>query len=272
MKSHIGIVQMKSSDNVEDNLNYALTKIQQAADEGIDLVAFPETLLYVGNDHQEKHRVAQTLDGKTVQKFRDYATRYDIFILLGSIYEKIPEDAHRLYNTSILINRQGELNGVYRKIHLCDAPTLGYNESGGIKSGNTPVVVQHEIGKIGLTICYDVRFPELYRHLTALGAEIIFVPAAFYLYTGKPHWLPLLTARAIENQVYIVAPNQWGEHYDGRTSYGSSVIIDPWGSTVCCAPERSGLVSCEIDLGYLRQVRNNMPTLSHGRPELYQNN
>ncbi|MFW5450239.1 MAG: carbon-nitrogen hydrolase family protein [Methylophagaceae bacterium] len=269
MSSHIGVVQMKSSNDVENNLNYALTKIQQAADEGLDLVAFPETLLYVGNDHQEKHRMAQTIDGELVQTFRAYASKYNISILLGSIYEKTPDDNERLYNTSVLINRQGELNGVYRKIHMCDAPELGYNESNGIKPGNVPVVVDHEIGKLGLTICYDVRFPELYRHLTAEGAEIIFVPAAFYLYTGKHHWLPLLTARAIENQVYIVAPNQWGEHHEGRTSYGSSVIIDPWGSTVCCAPERSGLVSCKIDLDYLRQVRRNMPTLSHGRPELY---
>ncbi len=269
MSSHIGVVQMKSSNNVEDNLNYALTKIQQAADEGLDLVAFPETLLYVGDDHQEKHRMAQTLDGELVQTFRGYASKYNISILLGSIYEKAADDVERLYNTSVLINRQGELNGVYRKIHLCDAPELGYNESAGIKAGNIPVVVDHEIGRIGLTICYDVRFPELYRHLTAKGAEIIFVPAAFYLYTGKHHWLPLLTARAIENQVYIVAPNQWGEHHEGRISYGSSVIIDPWGSTVCCAPERSGLVSTTIDLDYLRQVRCDMPTLSHGRPELY---
>jgi predicted amidohydrolase len=197
------------------------------------------------------------------------ASKFNLSVLLGSIYEKTPEDDDRLYNTSVLINRQGEVNGVYRKIHMCDAPALGYNESDGIKPGTIPVVVDHEIGKIGLTICYDLRFPELYRNLTARGAEIIFVPAAFFLYTGKHHWLPLLTARAIENQVYIVAPDQWGEHHEGRTSYGSSVIIDPWGSMICSSPERPGLTSAEVDLTYLREVRTNMPILSHGRPELY---
>ncbi|PHS70642.1 MAG: hydrolase [Methylophaga sp.] len=269
MKSRIGIAQMNSSAHVEENMDVAIRQIQQAANEGLDLIAFPETFLYVGQDHQQKHRVAQSLEGEIVQTFQQYASKYNLSILMGSMYEKIPDDNERLYNTSVLINRQGEINGVYRKIHMCDAPTLGYNESGGIKPGNTPVVVDHEIGRIGLTICYDVRFPELFRHMTAQGAEIIFVPAAFFLYTGKHHWLPLLTARAIENQVYIVAPNQWGEHYAGRTSYGSSVIIDPWGNIVCCASERPELVSTTIDMDYLRDVREHMPLLNHGRPELY---
>ncbi|RKZ97303.1 MAG: hypothetical protein DRQ42_09720, partial [Gammaproteobacteria bacterium] len=159
MKSHIGVVQMNSSDNIEENLTFAQAKIQQAEAEGIDLIAFPETFLYISHDHDEKHRVAQTLEGQIVQTFQDYASKYDLSILLGSIYEKIPSDKERLYNTSILINRQGELNGVYRKIYMCDAPALGYNESEGIKPGDTPVVVDHEIGKIGLSICYDLRFP-----------------------------------------------------------------------------------------------------------------
>lgn len=269
MKSNIGVVQMRSSDVVEDNLAFALSKLQLAAEQGMDLVAFPETFLYVGQDHQAKHNAAQTLDGEIVDTFRDYASKYDLSILLGSLYEKIPADNQRLYNTSVLINRQGELNGVYRKIYMCDAPALGYNESEGIKAGDTPVIVEHEIGKIGMTICYDLRFPELFRHLTKNGAEIIFVPAAFFLYTGKHHWLQLLTARAIENQVYIVAPNQWGEHHEGRISYGSSVIIDPWGSVICCSSERTELISAMIDMEYLNSVRSNMPLLSHRRPELY---
>jgi predicted amidohydrolase len=269
MKAQIGVVQMNSTDSLEDNLAYAKAQIQTAASEGLDFVTFPETFLYIGQDHQQKHKVAQTLDGEIVQTFRDLATRYDVSILLGSIYEKTLDD-DRLYNTSVLINRQGELNGIYRKIHMCDAPTLGYNESVGIKPGNIPVVVDHEIGKLGMSICYDLRFPELYRNLAERGAEVIFVPSAFFLYTGKHHWLPLLTARAIENQVYIVAPNQWGHHHEGRTSYGSSVIIDPWGIVVCCAPERPGLISSTIDLAYLREVRANMPLLKHARPELYQ--
>jgi predicted amidohydrolase len=269
MKAQIGVVQMNSTDSLKENLAYAKTQIQNAASEGLDLVTFPETFLYIGQDHQQKHKVSQTLDGEIVQTFRGLAIQYDISILVGSIYEKTLDD-DRLYNTSVLINRQGEVNGIYRKIHMCDAPTLGYNESIGIKPGNIPVVADHEIGKLGMSICYDLRFPELYRNLAERGAEVIFVPSAFFLYTGKHHWLPLLTARAIENQVYIAAPNQWGNHHAGRTSYGSSVIIDPWGSVVCCAPERPGLIFSTIDLAYLREVRSNMPLLKHARPELYQ--
>jgi len=269
MANQIGVVQMCSTSDVEQNLEFSHHQIQDASIKGIDLLAFPETFLYVGRDHQEKHRVAQTLDGKLVDTFREYAVKYNMSLLLGSVYEKIPDDNYRLYNTSLLIDRQGDLTGVYRKIHMCDAPSLGYNESDGIKAGDTPVVVDHEIGRLGMTICYDVRFPELYRHLTAMGAEIIFVPAAFFLYTGKHHWLQLLIARAIENQVYIVAPNQWGEHHEGRVSYGSSVVIDPWGSVVCCAAERPEIVSTTIDLNYLQEVRKNMPILSHRRPNLY---
>lgn len=270
MSSQVGVVQMCSTGDVEQNLAYSLQQIVEASDKGIDLLAFPETFLYIGRDHDEKHRVAQDLNGELIETFQREAQKHNISLLLGSLYEKIPDDSYRLYNTSLLIDRQGELTGVYRKIHMCDAPTLGFNESDGIKPGDEPVVVDHEIGRIGMTICYDVRFPELYRHLTAMGAEVIFVPAAFFLYTGKHHWLQLLIARAIENQVYIVAPNQWGTHHEGRTSYGSSVVIDPWGSVISCAAERPETLITTIDLDYLKEVRTNMPLLSHRRPNLYQ--
>lgn len=269
MLSHIGIIQMNSSDKVGENLNFVEQQLELAAARALDLVAFPETCLYIGSDHQQKHASAQSLDGELIEHFQQRAQQLNLSILLGSIYEKIPDETDRLYNTSVLINRQGELAAVYRKIHMFDAPSLGYRESAGIKPGNETVVVDHEIGKLGFSICYDLRFPELYRSLSEQGAEIIFVPAAFFLHTGKHHWLPLLMARAIENQVYIVAPNQWGRHYEDRISFGSSVIIDPWGSILTCAPERTGLVSAVIDLDYLRQVRENMPVHAHVRPELY---
>ena len=186
MKNLIGVVQMNSSNQPADNVAFAKAQIVQAADQGLDLVSFPQTFVYVVENHSEKHHAAQTLDGELVQTFRDLASQYDISVLLGSIYEKTPDEDKRLYNTSILIDRQGELNGVYRKIHMCDAPTLGYNESVGIKPGNIPVVADHEIGKLGLTICYDLRFPELFRFLTEKGAEVIFVPALFSLYREAP--------------------------------------------------------------------------------------
>ncbi|MEE9396044.1 MAG: carbon-nitrogen hydrolase family protein [Methylococcales bacterium] len=269
MTSNIGIVQMNSNSNTLENLEFAKKQIEQGSRNGLDLIAFPETFLYVGTDHQEKHKIAQSLEGKFIQTLQEHALHFRISILLGSLYETVPGDAHHLYNTSVLIDRGGNLVGVYRKIYMCDAPALGYNESKGIKPGDTLVVVDHEVGKIGFSICYDLRFPELYEALTTQGAEIIFVPAAFFLHTGKQHWIPLLTARAIENQVYIVAPNQWGFHYEGRISYGYSVIIDPWGTVLCCAPERPCLVSAIIDLNYLKDVREKMPVLVHKRPKLY---
>ena len=265
----VGVIQMNSSDKFEANLRFAETQLERAADAGLDLVAFPETFLYIGTSNVDKHQIAQTLDDELVSHFREKASALNISILLGSIYEKIVDDKQRLFNTSVLIDRKGELAAVYRKLYLCDAPSLGHQESTGIKPGETAVVVDHEIGRVGLSICYDLRFPELYRELSAQGAEVIFVPAAFFLYTGKHHWLPLLIARAIENQVYIVAPNQWGFHYEGRISFGSSVIIDPWGSVLCCAPERAGLNWTTLDMDYLHQVRQNMPIHSHRRPELY---
>jgi len=269
MKSHIGVVQMNTSDNLAANLAYAKDQVQYAASAGLDLVSFPETFLYVGKEKQLKFQAAQRLDGELVDSFRELAVKNELSILLGSLYEKALDDDTRLFNTSILINRQGDLCGVYRKIHLCDAPAIGYNESVDVRPGNSLVVIDHDIGRVGMSICYDLRFPELYRSLTAQGAEIIFVPSAFFLHTGRHHWLPLLTARAIENQVYIVAPNQWGMHYEGRSSCGSSVIIDPWGSILCCAPERPGLISSTLDLAYLREIRANMPLLKQRRPELY---
>lgn len=268
MTTRIGIVQMNTSDDFEHNLSYAKQQVMLAAEQGIDLVAFPETFLYIGDDPQRKHALAQTLAGEIVSQFQRWAVTHNLSMLLGSIYEKAPED-DRLFNTSLLIDRQGVIAAVYRKIHLFDVPDLGHIESAGICPGEELVVTKHEIATLGFTICYDLRFPGLYQALSQQGAEIIFVPSAFFQQTGEHHWLPLLTARAIENQVYIVAPNQWGQHYPGRISYGSSVIIDPWGKVVVCAAQGTGLISAEIDLDYLAQVRRNMPVHSHARPELY---
>lgn len=269
MKLQIGVVQMNSRCDLQENMSFACKQIKIAGQMGLNLISFPETFLYVGKDHLEKCRIAQSMEGEIIQTFQELALRYRISILLGSLYEKIPGESQRLFNTSVLIDCFGKISGVYRKIYMCDAPALGFFESQGIKPGNTPVVVDLEFAKIGFSICYDLRFPELFQSLATKGAEIIFVPAAFFMHTGKQHWLPLLTARAIENQVYIVAPNQWGLHYEGRISYGHSVIIDPWGTIICCAPERPGLVSGLIDMDYLREVRQKMPVLSHSRPELY---
>ena len=259
------------TENFDENLKVARRLIQEASEENLSLVAFPEMFLYIGEDKQKKLQIAETIDGKTIQSFQEDAQRLNISILLGSLYEKVPDEPPLLYNTSILIGRNGEIQGVYRKIHLCDidSPELKNIESLHIKPGDSPIVVEHEIGKIGLSICYDLRFPGLFQHLTALGAEIIFIPSAFFVETGKDHWFPLLRARAIENQVYIVAPAQCGRHYGQRVSYGNSTLINPWGVILSCAPSFPGLISGRIDLDYLHEVRKNMPVQQHQRYECY---
>ncbi|MGK5095097.1 carbon-nitrogen hydrolase family protein [Deltaproteobacteria bacterium TL4] len=267
----IGLAQVNASAPLQDNLDYALHLIQEAHEAGVSLIAFPEMFLYVGEDKAEKLRLAQSLDGEFVQRFQGYARQYNLSILMGSFYEKVSDERFRTYNTSVLIDREGEIKGVYRKIHLCDidSPQLKNVESQHIKAGSEVVVVEHEIGKIGLSICYDLRFPGLYQHLVAKGAEIIFVPAAFFLHTGKDHWFPLLQARAIENQVFIAAPAQWGWHYGTRISYGRTVLINPWGTIVACAPDCPGLIIGKLDLDYLMKVRRDMPVQNHQRNECY---
>ena len=180
MNSRIGLGQVCSQDNLAENQEYARSLLEIAHDKGLDLVAFPEMFLLISSDKRKKFEVAQTLDGSLIHTFQEYAQKYRISVLLGSFYEYIPEDPTKLYNTSVLLNRDGEIQGVYRKIHLCDidSPALHNLESADIKAGTQPIVVEHELGKVGLTICYDLRFPGLYQHLRSMGAEIIFAPAA----------------------------------------------------------------------------------------------
>lgn len=270
MNSRIGLVQMRTTEDFEANLSFALKMVYQAAGEGLDLVAFPEGFLYLGPSRAGKAQNAFSLQSDLVKRFQDLAAKLNISILLGSIYETVEEDSERFYNTSILIDEHGHQAGVYRKMHLCDinTPQLVNIESKDIKAGNEAVVVEHKIARIGMTICYDLRFPTLFEYLTQQGAELILVPSAFFLQTGMHHWLPLLTARAIENQVYIAAPAQWGCHYGSRISYGKTMLIDPWGTVLACAPEREELISGNINLDSLRDLRARMPISTHKRFEV----
>lgn len=271
MKSRLGLVQMNSRENFQENLVFVEEMLKQAATEKVDLLAFPETFLLLSPNEKDKFALAESLDGKLVQRFQDYARQYQLSILMGSMYEKTTDPSNRLSNTSVMIARDGTVQAAYRKIHLYDinAPQLKYQESRDIVAGKEAVVVDHEITKIGLTICYDLRFPGLYQYLAQHGAEIIFVPSAFFLQTGKDHWFPLLQARAIENQVYIAAPAQWGHHYGSRFSYGNTTVIDPWGKVIMNSSERTGLNIADIDLEYVKTLRQNMPVLEHRRYECY---
>jgi len=261
------VVQMTSTSDAEANWRSASGLVARAAAHGASLVATPEATNYLG-PHDEKVRLAEPLAGPTVSRFRELAARHGVHLLLGSFNEKSDEQ-HRCYNTSVLIGPDGGILGTYRKLHLfdVDVPDVRFAESDTCKPGNDVVVVETPLGRIGLSICYDLRFPELYRLLVGQGAEILAVPSAFTLTTGKDHWEPLLRARAIENQCWLLAPAQHGHHDDGglRRSWGHAMIIDPWGLVAACAPDGPGVAFAEIDLDRAHRVRRSMPVQQHRR-------
>lgn len=261
-KSHrIALAQTTSTDDLAANLATAEAMVAEAAAEGAALLAFPEVFLYVGG-RTGKLAVAEALDGAIVARFREAAARHGMAILLGSIHERIAGNDEKVRNTAVLLGADGELLARYRKIKLFDVdlPSVRIKESDSIEAGDEPPpVTQTSVGRVGLTICFDLRFPALFSHLRRAGADIIFVPSNFTFATGAAHWETLLRARAIETQCYVAAPAQFGRHNDRYTSYGHSCIVDPWGSVVALAPERSGLIYADIDHAMLARVRANLP-------------
>jgi predicted amidohydrolase len=266
----VAAVQMTSTADARRNVARARSMIREAAGAGARLVALPENFAYL---RPEGTRIPykQSLDGELVGSFREEARRLGCFLLLGSIPEKIPR-TRRIHNTSVLIGPDGGVLAVYRKMHLFDIAIRGaaeLRESRTVAPGKGPVVVDTALGRLGLSICYDLRFPEYYRQLALRGAWVIFVPAAFTAYTGPHHWLPLLRARAIENQCWIVAPAQVGRHTAQRRSHGETVIIDPWGKVRERLVRREGWVTAWIDRSVVDRVRRGLPCLDHIRPELF---
>jgi predicted amidohydrolase len=270
-------VQLTSTADEAANWESARQLIELAAGRGARLVATPENTNYLG-PHDEKVRRAEPLDGPTVGRFAGLARRLGIHLLLGSFNERSDEPA-RCYNTSVLLGPAGEVLAVYRKLHLFDVDVPGgvrFAESATCKPGPLGgpadpdrglAVADTPLGRLGLTICYDLRFAELYRRLADLGADVLTVPSAFTMATGKDHWEPLLRARAIENQCYVLAPAQHGRHDDGglRESYGHAMIVDPWGLPVAVASDGPGLALAEIDLERVARVRRAIPVRRHRR-------
>jgi predicted amidohydrolase len=257
----LALAQTTSSDDFAQNLSVAEKMIPQAAANGADLLAFPEVFLFIGG-RRGKLEIAESLDGPTVGGFRDAAVRHRMMILLGSIHEASAEESKRVYNTAVLIGRDGEVLAVYRKLKLFDVelPHLRIKESETIIPGSEPPpVAATDIGRIGLSICFDLRFPDLYQDLRGRGAEIVFVPSNFTAPTGEAHWSVLLRARAIESQTYIAAPAQSGQHNPKYRSYGHSMAVDPWGNVLVDAGQTLGLSYADIDLEYLRSVRRELP-------------
>lgn len=259
--SRVALVQTTSTDDFQANLATALKRVEEAAALGVDLVAFPEVFLFIGGA-KGKLENAQTLDGAAVQQFRGLAAKHKLWILLGSIHERLAGREDKVSNTSVLINDKGEIAGTYRKMKLFDVelPHLRLKESDTIVPGDAlPPVVETPLGMAGLTICFDVRFPDLYQHARRKGAQVIFVPSNFTHPTGAAHWETLLKARAIENQVYIAAPAQWGQHNPKFASWGHTALVDPWGTITALAPDRPGITVGEIDLDFLDKVRRELP-------------
>ncbi len=263
----VAVVQMNSGTEVSTNLKQMSTWIEEAAGQGNELIAFPENAPLLAPE-QVKLEKAESLDGPQISAIRECALRAGIGVLVGSFAEKSPIQG-KGYNTSVLIDAQGELVATYRKMHLFDvevAADTSFRESASVLAGPAETVVAELAGwQIGLSICYDLRFPELYRALSAAGAEVLMVPAAFTLRTGAAHWHTLLKARAIENFAYVVAPAQAGRHYGRRESYGHALAVGPWGDIIAAQEQESGWVAAVLRRDHLQSCRSRIPSLKHRR-------
>jgi predicted amidohydrolase len=266
----LACVQLTSGPDKAANLANADALVARAAGEGARIVVLPEKWNGLGGP-AALHELAEPLaGGASVELMADWARRHDAWIVGGSITER-REGRERLSNTCCVFAPGGELAAVYRKIHLFDVEVGGavYRESEAEEPGEEPVLADADGLGIGLTICYDLRFPELYRVLTLEGAELLTVPANFTLATGKDHWHVLLRARAIESQCYVAAAAQVGEPMPGRPSYGHSLIVDPWGRVLADAPDEQTVVVAELDRARLRRIRETLPSLANRRPDAY---
>jgi predicted amidohydrolase len=259
-------IQLNSTSDEEANLAQATELIEHAAQRGAVFVATPENTNFLGL-HADKVSRAQPLDGSTCRHFSELARRLEVHLLLGSFNERAPESG-RCFNTSVLFGPDGDRLAVYRKIHLFDvdiAEGVSFRESETVLAGREVVVVDTTLARIGLSICYDLRFGELFRELRIRGSELLCIPSAFTLMTGKDHWDVLARSRAIETQCFVIAPAQWGRHDDDglRESFGHAMVVDPWGQVVAMAANGPGMALAEIDLEQLRRVRLAIPVEDH---------
>jgi deaminated glutathione amidase len=263
----VALCQSNCGEDVAANEEQIFRLLDVAADEGVDLAALPEVWPCQGSAQQVR-AAAEPLDGPRVKQLAEVARRYRMWIHGGSVLEL---DGDRVFNTSVLVDRAGELVATYRKIHLFDADPPGAvpsRESFLFAAGEQVVTADTEFGRVGLSICYDVRFPELYRQMAVAGATILFLPSAFRFETGKDHWDVLVRARAIEDQAFVVAAAQWGTWGPAgreRRNFGKSMVVDPWGRIVARADDGVGVTVAELDLEEVVRVREVLPALRHRR-------
>ncbi len=261
----VAVCQLNAREDRSANLAIARGLLERAAAAGADLAVLPE---YV--DHLGPAATApkpEGTDGEFAAFFSAAARELGMWVHAGSFHEVGP-DEDRTWNTSLVFDRAGRLAATYRKIHLYDVEIPGrvsYQESRTVAAGTEPVLTAVDGVEVGLSICYDLRFPELYRRLAVAGARVLVVPAAFMAHTGRDHWEVLLRARAIENQCYVLAAGQIGDHEPGRTCYGRSMVVDPWGTVVAQLPDGVGVVTADLDLDRLAAIRRDLPSLANRR-------
>lgn len=266
----VAVAQMTSIGNTEQNFTTCKLLAEEAASQNCKFVFFPEAFNFLGGSSAESLQIAQTLEGSFMKRYCHLAQSLNIWLSLGGFQERGPDAEHN-YNCHVIINSEGKIVAEYRKIHLFNVDVPGgpiLKESSYTAPGSHLVACDSPIGRLGLSVCYDVRFPELYQRLRFdAGAEILLVPSAFTVATGRAHWEVLLRARAIETQCYVIAAAQAGKHNEKRESYGHSVIIDPWGKIIAELDDKSatGIAIAEINLSELHSIRERMPIAEHRR-------
>lgn len=269
MKFIAACIQSNCKDDLSANVAQVIPLVREAAEKGATFIALPENAFLI-----EEHGIAKYQDVIAPEQHpgvlacAEIAKQYGAWILIGSIAVSDELNAGRIYNTSVLLDATGEIHTFYKKIHLFDVDLANgesYRESKRVSPGASGRLVELPWGKLGLSICYDIRFPQLYRQLSKAGADLLAVPAAFTKVTGEAHWHVLLRARAIENGAFVFAPAQWGEHPGKRMTYGHSMIVDPWGRILADAGEGVGVITAEIDMDEVRAVRGRIPSLNHDR-------
>jgi predicted amidohydrolase len=260
------VAQMASGADRAANVRRAATLVREAASRGARLVVLPEVFAWRGTDAHDPS-AAEPIPGPTTEAMSALARELGIVLCMGSILEAVPDDARR-YNTSCLVDAAGTIVARYRKIHLFDVALPGrvaVRESATRLAGTEPVTAHTALATIGCSICYDLRFPELYRRLAQEGAEVLLVPSAFTAPTGDAHWEVLCRARAVENQCFLLAANQCGPSPHGHRDYGNSMIVDPWGTVLGRAGDDEGVIAAELDGAELARVRRELPALEHRR-------
>lgn len=269
-RMRVACVQMTSRQDKAANLERAEALVARAASTGADIVVLPEKWNLIGSADEYRATAEPLEGGPSVQAMSTWARTLGVSLVGGSITER--RDGHeKLSNTSCVFDADGELVAVYRKIHLFDVEVGGhvYRESEAEEPGAEPVVARVEDWPVGLSVCYDIRFPELYRILALEGAELVTVPAHFTTPTGRDHWHVLLRARAIENQLYVAAAGQVGETLEGKPAYGRSLIADPWGTVLAQAPDEETVIVAELDRSRLRDIRTKLPSFANRQPDAY---